>query len=127
MVRGLGGPGDLMERAEEYFPVAEVRMEVTARESGWVARMETRDLGMAVVELGGGRMRAEEGIDYSVGLSDFVQLGDRLESGDPLCVIHARCSDDAERAAQRVREAIVLQEKEVGGQPVVYEIVEKMS
>ena len=54
MVSGLGGPGDLVARPMEYLPVAEVRAEVPALSGGWVDRIDTRELGMAVVELGGG-------------------------------------------------------------------------
>ena len=123
MVSGLGGPGDLVARPMEYLPVAEVRAEVPALSGGWVDRIDTRELGMAVVELGGGRKRAEDGIDYAVGLSGFVELGQNLEEGEALCQVHARREDDAARAIARVQNAISLSEDQSSGQPVVYEVI----
>lgn len=115
MVSALGGPSDFVERAETYLPRAEVIRPVLALESGWVAAMETRELGLAVVELGGGRRRAEDSIDYAVGLSDFVSLGAKLDVGEPLCVAHARTEAEWEQAARQVQAAINL--GEVGGDP----------
>ncbi|MGJ8696146.1 MAG: thymidine phosphorylase [Verrucomicrobiaceae bacterium] len=125
MVSGLGGPSDLIERASEYLPVAPIRREVAAREGGWVAQIDTRELGMAVVELGGGRRRAEDGIDYAVGLSGFIDLGGKVEAGDPLCVVHGQSEEEVARASERVRQAIAITEAQASGQPVIYEVVSK--
>ena len=94
-----------------------------ALSGGWVDRIDTRELGMAVVELGGGRKRAEDGIDYAVGLSGFVELGQNLEEGEALCQVHARSEYDAARAIARVQNAISLSEDQSSGQPVVYEVI----
>ena len=123
MVSGLGGPADLIERPMEYLPISEVKVDAPAHSCGWVDRIDTRELGMAVVELGGGRMRAEDGIDYAVGLSDFVELGQKLEDGEVLCQVHARSEDDAARAIARVQKAISLSDDQSSGQPVVYEVI----
>lgn len=124
MVVGLGGPADLIEKAEEYLPKAQIVVEVKSDQAGWVSRIDTRELGMAVVELGGGRMRAEDGIDYSVGLAEIVELGDRVEEGDPLCLVHAKSEEDALYAKMRVMKAVSLSESRASGQPVIYEVIE---
>jgi len=124
MVEGLGGPGDLMERPEKYLTEAAVVVELKSKEAGWVNQIDTRELGMAVVELGGGRMRAEDGIDYSVGLTGIVELGDCLDKGDPLCLIHAKSEDEALRAGERVTKAVTLSDSRASGQPVIYEVIE---
>ena len=75
MVAALGGPTDFCERAAHYLPTAPVQQPVLARQAGWVCAMATRDIGLAVIELGGGRRRASDRIDHRVGFSDFVSLG----------------------------------------------------
>ncbi|MFT6182472.1 MAG: thymidine phosphorylase [Paracoccaceae bacterium] len=124
MVEGLGGPGDLIESPEKYFPKAEVVVDVSCKDAGWVDQIDTRELGMAVVELGGGRMRAEDGIDNTVGLSEIVELGTKLDKGEPLCRIHARNEEEARRAKERVVKAVTLSDSQVSGQPVIYEVIE---
>lgn len=128
MVAGLGGPSDLIERSSEYLPVAPIRKEVTAERAGWIQKIDTRELGIAVLELGGGRRRAEDGIDYSVGLSEIVELGQHVEAGEPLAWVHAQSEDALAQAVSRVRGAITLSDEQAAGQPVVYELVsgEKM-
>jgi thymidine phosphorylase len=124
MVAGLGGPGDLVENPEQYLPPANVIADVPSSESGWIDQIDTRELGMAVVELGGGRVRVEDKIDHSVGLSEIVELGMKLDQGDPLCRIHARSEGDACRAQERVINAISLSDSHSSGQPIVYEVIE---
>ena len=51
--------------------------------------MATRDIGLAVVELGGGRRQAGDRINPAVGFSQFAQIGQPVQFGEPLAVIHA--------------------------------------
>ncbi|GAA5173196.1 thymidine phosphorylase [Modicisalibacter zincidurans] len=110
MVAGLGGPADIVERSDRYLPKAPVVRPVYAGESGHLAAMDTRALGMAVVELGGGRRQAGAAIDHAVGLSEIVALGERVDGERPLAVVHARSEADAERAAASLRAAMQLGE-----------------
>ena len=108
MVTLLGGPADLLEKPEKYLrPAALVRPLLATRE-GVVGRYDTRAVGMAVVSLGGGRVRAADAIDADVGLTDFVPLGAKVSVGDTLAVVHARDEAGAEEALRRLGEAIVI-------------------
>lgn len=108
MVRLLGGPADLIERPGAYLAEAPVVVELRATSAGVVSAFDTRALGLAVVALGGGRLRSDQEIDPAVGLSDIVELGAEVQPGQPLLRIHARTDDAAEAAAVRVREAICI-------------------
>lgn len=92
---------DLLPRA----PVARVWR---AARSGFVAAVHARSIGRIVVELGGGRRRMDEPIDPGVGVVLRVKPGDRVERGDELAVVHARRSDDAAMAEDRLVEAITI-------------------
>ena len=106
MVRLLGGPADLIERPDAYLATAPVVIDFVAPASGIVTTFDTRALGMAVVALGGGRLRSDQEIDPAVGLSDIVELGATVQTGQPLMRIHARTEADAATAAQRLRDAV---------------------
>lgn len=82
--------------------------------------MDTRALGMAVVALGGGRRRATDSIDYSVGLTDMARLGASVDGQRPLAVIHANNEDDWQQAADAVRTAMTLGDKVPEETPVIY-------
>ncbi len=56
--------------------------------SGYVQSIDGESLGWLVVEMGGGRKRAEDSIDYSVGLAFFKKIGDKVEKGEPIGEIY---------------------------------------
>jgi len=78
---------------------------VTAAHAGVIDLIDCRGLGLAVVELGGGRRRPDDSIDYAVGLTDLAELGRRVEAGQPIALIHARDSQAALSAAKAVQSA----------------------
>ena len=106
MVRALGGPGDIVENYERHLPLAPVTLAVRARESGVVTAVDTRAVGIAVIELGGGRRLAGDSIDHGVGLSAVAGIGTAADA--PLAVIHARDDSAAARAADLVRAAFTI-------------------
>ncbi|MBV9244617.1 MAG: thymidine phosphorylase, partial [Methylobacteriaceae bacterium] len=110
MVVALGGPADLLARPDAHLPAAPVIAPVGAERAGVVAAIDTRAVGLAVIALGGGRTRAEDRIDPAVGLTQLAGVGTRVSSGDPLCLVHARNTDDAETAARAVRLAYTIGE-----------------
>ncbi len=71
------------------LPAAPVRMEVPAMEDGWVVDIDPRQIGEAVIDLGGGRRRAEDAVDPAVGIDLAVTRGDAIQSGQPLATVHA--------------------------------------
>ena len=106
MVQAQGGPGDFPDRWRDRLPAAPVVAELRADKPGVVARIDTRTLGEAVVELGGGRLREDDRVDPTVGISDLVALGTVVGEGQPLARVHAADGDSAERAAGRVAAAL---------------------
>jgi thymidine phosphorylase len=120
MVAAQKGPSDFVERYDSYLPVATLSKPVFAERAGIVTAMDTRALGMAVVSLGGGRRRATDPIDYSVGITEMARLGGGVDSQQPLAVIHANNEDDWQQAADAVRAAITLGDNAPEETPVIY-------
>jgi len=110
MVALLGGPEDFVARYTDYLPSAPIIRPVYAEKSGIVTAMDTIALGMAVVGLGGGRLKPTDTIDHSVGLEDFISLGVAVDPQTPLVTIHAQDEAGFEAARRRVIEAITIGE-----------------
>jgi thymidine phosphorylase len=108
MVAALGGPKNFLARAHSELQRAPVLVEATAEGSGFVAGVDVRAVGLAVVELGGGRARASDTIDPSVGLTDLAPIGAAIGRDAPLARVHARNVDEAEIAVRRLRAAYRL-------------------
>ncbi|MBB3169499.1 thymidine phosphorylase [Simiduia aestuariiviva] len=119
MVRTLGGPGDLVENTDAYLEKAPVVVPVYADQAGYLATMDTRSVGNAVVELGGGRRRVEDRIDPAVGLTDVAHLGQAVGPDAPIAWVHARDKAAADAAGARIRAAVTLSESPVDSGSVI--------
>jgi thymidine phosphorylase len=108
MIAGLGGGNDFITRAEAALPRAGVVADAIPDRRGVVTAIDVRAVGLAVVELGGGRARASDAIDHSVGLAELAPIGAEVGPDAPLARIHARSADEAEAAARRLRTAYRL-------------------
>jgi thymidine phosphorylase len=105
MVTALGGPADFLDKTELYLAKAPVEAPVYPSHEGIVTGIDARAVGIAVVELGGGRRTAADIIDPSVGLTDLAGIGNRVDADAPIAIVHAGSEADAERAAAALRDA----------------------
>ena len=113
MVAALGGPVDLLEQPDKHLPRAAVQRPVPASRAGYIARIDVRAVGLAVLALGGGRSRVEDRIDYSVGLTEVRGIGERVAAGEPLAIVHARSDGDAAQAAAALAAAVAIADSAV--------------
>jgi thymidine phosphorylase len=110
MVAALSGPKDFVSRAHHILPRAPVLVDAMPERKGFVAGIDVRAVGVAVVAMGGGRARAADAIDPAVGLSELAPIGAEVGPDAPLARIHARTPEEAAAAATRLRAAYRLAE-----------------
>ncbi len=121
MVAELGGPADLLDNADGLLERAPVTREVHGR--GFLAAVDTRAVGNALIELGGGRKTVGQALDLSVGFERFAAIGTELSDDVPLAVVHAASEDDAAAAGKALLDACAFSEEAPATRPVVYEIL----
>lgn len=124
MVAFLGGPKDFVENTEKYLPQAKIIRPVFAGREGYVETMQTRNIGLSIIELKGGRIRSDQKLDHATGYTGFCQIGDYADSQTPLCFVHAQTEEDFNRAADTLKSCIGISEKKPDIKP---EILEKIS
>ncbi|MBK8285675.1 MAG: thymidine phosphorylase [Ahniella sp.] len=107
MTRSLGCEVDL-EQSRWRAETAPVCVEVLADQHGVLTGFDARALGELVVSLGGGRTRADAGIDTGVGLSHVLPRGSQVEPGTPLMRVLARTQDQARLAVASARDACLI-------------------
>lgn len=117
MVSAQGGPAGLLDRPGHYLPAALIVRPVVAGVCGYVQAVDLRAVGLAVIQLGGGRLRAEDPVDHSVGIANLCQPGLQLDQATPLATIHARTEEQWQRAASTMRSAVHITELVSGGAP----------
>jgi thymidine phosphorylase len=122
MSKALGGPSDIVDHPENYLKPAPVVRDIFPAESGKVTAIDTRAVGIAVVELGGGRTRAADPIDHSVGFTALAGLGATVNAKTPLAKVHARDEAAIARATESLRAAYTIGE----GAPKSREVYERI-
>jgi len=105
MVGALGGPLDFARAPQDYLPVAAISIPVWAHHSGVVVAVDTREVGMAVVALGGGRSHPHDRIDLAVGFSALRFIGEPVDAHHPLGWVHGQTAEAVELAAGALRAA----------------------
>ena len=121
MVHALGGPAELLDQPERFLSQAPVVEAAWPPRAGYVARMDTRALGLAVVGLGGGRRLTGDSIDYAVGLSDLSPVGEWVDRRRPLAWVHARNEDQAQAASAVLQAAITVGDEAPPPRPLIHE------
>ncbi|HET6160544.1 MAG TPA: thymidine phosphorylase [Dongiaceae bacterium] len=113
MVAALGGPADLLDRPGTYLAAAPVIKPCEPARTGRIAAIDTRAVGVALIELGGGRTHPQDKIDHRVGFSEFRSLGEEVGPHQPICFVHAVDGASWSRAADSIRAAVRLMGKAV--------------
>ncbi|MFN0123871.1 MAG: thymidine phosphorylase [Blastocatellia bacterium] len=101
------------------LPQAQYQQPIQATQSGYVTGIDTIEIGRAVMDMGGGRARLEDAIDYAAGFELHARLGDYINAGD--AVVTAHYNDTAKYAGieQRIRHAYQLSAWPVSPEPLV--------
>lgn len=115
--------GRALEKAEEWFRAQGVTMSteqilaalpraplvkdiVYEGQPGVCERVDAGIVGQAVVDLGGGRKTKSDAIDPAVGVEVQIEVGDRLQPGQPMFKVHARTDNDLQLATSSLRAAV---------------------
>lgn len=119
MVSALGGPTNFVDSPEKYLINAPVVRNITANRSGWVSVVGAKEIGMAVVVLGGGRIQPGAPVDWRVGVTQLATVGNKVEPSTIVAQVHAASDDAADIAESRIRAAISVSETSVAPRPVL--------
>lgn len=110
MIYSLGGPKDFVEKYQNYLPKALHQKPVFADIAGYVSAMDTRAIGLSIIELKGGRTIPEQSLDLATGYSEFAQIGDYVDNNKPLAIVHYQNKEQYEKAKQNILKAITVSE-----------------
>jgi pyrimidine-nucleoside phosphorylase len=107
MVKGQGGNVDQVIHPEK-LPKAKYTTTWNAKKRGYLNWMDTQALGWILVDLGGGRRKASDSIDYGVGFVFHKKLGAKVQEGDALVTVHYSDPQSLQALEERYHEAIEI-------------------
>ena len=100
--------------ARALLPAAPVVVAAAPERAGFVLSIDAREVGLAVVELGGGRARAADAIDPAVGLTRLAGIGAEVSADAPLALVHARDEASAAAAIRRLERRLSHRRRAAG-------------
>lgn len=119
-----GGNAAIVNK-RELLPTAEVKYTVVSARSGYVHSINAAQLGQCAMLLGAGRAKKGETIDLAVGITLKCRVGDSIEQGQLIAIIHANDSSIIEEIETKILGAIEIKEHYVEKVPVYLGIVDK--
>lgn len=119
LVRAQGGDVSCIEEPKRLRQARLIKP-VPAPRSGYLASLNAAEVGMAVVELGGGRKKKSDPIDHSVGVIVHYKVGELVQKDTPLFTIHANNREAMEAAHERVLAAHTISDMHVPRLPLFY-------
>ncbi len=123
IIRGQGGDPAVVDDPGR-LPRARQTTSVRSPTSGYIAGMQTEQLGIACVVLGGGREKKEDSIDPAVGLVFHKKIGDPVSRDEPVCTIHYNSEARLQEARRLVEQSYRIEPAAPRGpRPPVYRVV----
>ncbi len=125
LVRQQGGDVSYVDQPDK-LPKANLVEPLKAPRSGWLKAVRARVIGETSVDLGAGRAKKGDLIDYGVGIIVHHKVGDRVETSDPLFTIHASDAAHLTQAKERLQTAIEWSDTDCEPLPLFYGVVEQL-
>ncbi len=124
MVAALGGPKDFIEAPQKYLPQAKIIRPIYPLQEGFVSAMDTREVGLSIIEMKGGRITPDQKLDYATGYTEFCQIGQKVDKNIPLAIAHVQTEEQFAQAEKYLRNLVSINDKRT---VLTSEIIEKIS
>jgi len=124
-VEAQGGDPRVCDDPAGILPLTEKAIKVESPRSGFVNRVDTSEVGHAIAEAGGGRVRIEDTIDPAVGFIGEVKIGDQVRAGDLIGLVYCDDSDRGQAAASRIRAAYEIADQPGQRPELIKEVIDK--
>ena len=108
----------------ESLMTAKFKIPVNALDNGFVSSMEAKNIGQAVVNIGGGRQKKDDAIDYAVGIELAKKIGDEVKAGEPLMYIHTNHETDGLMQVEMLRKSVQISNEPVEKIKEILDIIE---
>lgn len=118
MVEAQGGDPSFLENPDK-LPRSPVCVTVEAPETGYISTLDAETVGLSAMELGAGREKKDDSIDYGAGIVLLHNRGDRVEKDQPLCRLYAQTEAQCGRARERFLTALSITKERPQTRPLI--------
>lgn len=121
LIEAQGGNASIIHDTS-LLPTAKHQIEVPATASGYVTKIEADDIGVAAMLLGAGRATKEDRIDLAVGIVLTKKIGDLVQKGEPLAIIHSN-TENVDRSQSLIQNHIHIDQQPVKSPQLIFEMI----
>ncbi|HEX7065558.1 MAG TPA: pyrimidine-nucleoside phosphorylase [Bacillales bacterium] len=121
-VEAQGGDSAIVDHPER-LPQAIYHIELKADQSGYIQNIDAEAVGIAAMLLGAGRRTKEDIIDHGVGITLKKKVGDSVQEGETIAVLHSN-KKEAPESRNMLWRAYSFSPNLVTKQPMIYDIME---
>lgn len=121
LIEAQGGNAAIIKDTS-LLPTAKFQIEVLATASGYITKMEADDIGVAAMLLGAGRATKEDEIDLAVGIVLKKKIGDAVQKGEPIAIIHSN-TENVERSMSLLQNHIYIENEAVERPRLIGEMI----
>ena len=119
-----GGDAKVCDNPGILFENELIKVEIKANQTGFIKEIDTREVGESIVNIGGGRTKAEDKIDHAVGFSCEKKIGDEIKENETLGILYCRNLNQADSINEKLRNAYKISQEKPQNLKLVKEIVE---
>jgi thymidine phosphorylase len=123
MIAALGGPNSFLSNYTTEMTKASYIEDISLGKKGYIKEIKTRELGLILIDLGGGRKQVNDNINYQVGFDNVIGIGDSVDASTPVIQVHAQSKDDLSRAKDRIMNCFTLSDVKVSPLQSIYETI----
>lgn len=120
LIKAQGGNEKVIENTN-LLPQAQYQIEVPAVKSGYVSAIDADEIGVAAMLLGAGRATKEDVIDLAVGIMLRKKIGDYVEQGEALAILHTN-TEQANDSIKLVQDHMRISSEKTEAPPLIHSL-----
>ena len=123
MIYALGGSNSFLSTYKNELSNNMYIEDINLGKQGWIKEVDTRELGLILIELGGGRKQINDKINYHVGYDNILGVGNYISSATPVLNVSANSKDDFDKVKNSIINCFVISDEKVIKSQNIYEII----
>jgi len=123
MIHALGGSKSFLNTYEKELSNNMYTKDINLGKQGWIKEIKTRELGLLLIELGGGRKQVDDKINYHVGYDNVLGVGESIDGSTPVIKVSANSKDDFDKVKNSIINCFVVSDQEVKKSQNIYEVI----
>ena len=100
-----------------------IKRDIFINKQGFIKEIKTRELGLLLIELGGGRKQITDQINYNVGYDNVLGVGDQVDASTPILNLYSNSIQDCNEIKEKIKECFIIADSEVSKPKEIYKVI----